>query len=108
MATIDLRQDWLNVILSLIAAHLPDAEVLAYGSRVNGTSHEASDLDLVARNPRDEKQPLSGVADLREAFSESNLPIAVDILDWARIPESFRQEILRGGTVLLYGRNEEE
>lgn len=108
MATIDLHQDWLDIVLRLIAVHLPNAEVLAYGSRVNGTSHEASDLDLVARNPLDEKQRLTGVSDLREAFSESSLPITVDILDWARAPESFRQEILRGGTVLLYGRNEEE
>lgn len=108
MATIDLRPEWMTTVLRLIAEHLPEAEVLAYGSRVNGTSHEASDLDLVARNPLDEKQPFSGIDDLREAFSESNLPILVDILDWARIPESFRQEIVRGGAVLLYGRNTEE
>jgi predicted nucleotidyltransferase len=105
---LDLRPEWLETVRRLIAAHLPDAEVLAYGSRVNGTSHDASDLDLVARNPAGPDQPLSGVADLREAFSESSLPILVDILDWARISESFRQEIMRGGTVVIFGRNEEE
>lgn len=108
MATIDLRPEWLATVRRLIAEHLSEAEVLAYGSRVNGTSHEASDLDLVVRNALDEKQPFSGIDELREAFSESNLPILVDILDWARIPESFRLEILRGGVVLLYGRNEGE
>lgn len=30
---------------------------------------------------------------LRTAFSESDLPILVDVLDWALIPESFRAEI---------------
>ena len=108
MPMLDLRPEWLETARRLIAAHLPDAEVLAYGSRVNGTSHEASDLDLVARNPADPDQPLPGMVDLREAFSESNLPILVDILDWARIPESFRQKIMRGGTVVIFGRNEEE
>jgi predicted nucleotidyltransferase len=108
MATIELRPEWLAIIRGLISAFLPDAEVLAYGSRVTGTCHEASDLDLVARNPVDADKPMPGVAGLREAFSESNLPILVDILDWARIPESFRQEIIRGGVVLIHGRNEEE
>lgn len=107
MATIELRPEWLTLIRELIIAHIPDAEVLAYGSRVTGECHEGSDLDLVARNPVDFDQPTPGVAGLREAFSESNLPITVDILDWARIPESFRQEIVRGGSVLLYSRNRE-
>ena len=106
MATIDLRPEWLQIVRQLIAAHLPDAEVLAYGSRVSGMSHEASDLDLVARNPADISRPLAGVVALRDAFSESDLPILVDVLDWARIPESFRQEIIRGGVVLVYGRDE--
>ncbi|KAF0219739.1 MAG: DNA polymerase beta domain-containing protein [Geobacteraceae bacterium] len=108
MPKLDLRPEWLETVRRLIAAHMPDAKVLAYGSRVNGTSHEASDLDLVARNPVDPSRPLQGMAELREAFSESSLPILVDILDWARIPESFRQEIIRGGVVVVYGGNEEE
>jgi predicted nucleotidyltransferase len=108
MAAIDLRQDWLDVISGLIATHLPNAEVLAYGSRVNGTSHEASDLDLVVRNLHDDKQPLYDITSLRRKFSESNLPITVDILDWAQIPEDFRQEILRSGTVTLYGKIKED
>ena len=45
------------------------------------------------------------VAHLRDAFSESNLPILVDVLDWAQIPDSFRQEIIRCGTVRVYVRD---
>ena len=108
MAMLDLRPEWLATVRRLIAIHLPDAEVLAYGSRVTGASHEGSDLDLVACNPVNRTSPLAGVTTLREAFSESNLPILVDVLDWARIPESFRQEIIRGGTVLVYGKDEEK
>lgn len=104
---LDLRPEWLTAIQRLIAVHLPNAEVLAYGSRVNGASHEGSDLDLVACNPVDQTSPLPEVARLRDAFSESNLPILVDILDWAQIPDSFRREIIRCGTVRVYGRDKE-
>jgi predicted nucleotidyltransferase len=102
MAKLDLRAQWLETVQQLIAEHLPEAEVLAYGSRVNGSSHDGSDLDLVARNPGDLNESLPGVAALRLAFSESNLPILVDVVDWARIPESFRQEIQRGEVVAIY------
>lgn len=101
MATLDLRPEWLEVVRKILARYLPDAEVLAFGSRVNGTSHDGSDLDLVARNLNDLNQPLPAIFEAKEAFSESNLPILVDILDWARIPEHFRQEITRSGPVAI-------
>lgn len=74
---------------------------------MNGTAHEGSDLDLVVRNPADLSHPQPDMSELREAFSESNLPILVDLLDWARIPESFRQEIVRGGKVVIHGVQED-
>jgi uncharacterized protein len=102
MAKLDLRPEWLETVRRLIALHIPEAEVFAYGSRTNGTSHDGSDLDLIARNPGDPTAPLSGLTALRQAFSDSNLPILIDILDWARIPESFRQEIVRSHPEQIY------
>jgi predicted nucleotidyltransferase len=104
---LDLRTEWLEMLRELIAAHLPGVEVLAYGSRVQGTAHDGSDLDLVLRNPDGTALPLMTLEDFREVLSESDLPILVDVLDWARIPESFRKEIERGGFVVL-GRGKEE
>lgn len=100
-AMLDLRPEWLEVVRQLLAVHLPDAEVWAYGSRVQGTSHDASDLDLVVRNPVDLSKPQPNLSQLKDALRDSNLPILVDVLDWALIPESFRAEILRGGNVLI-------
>ena len=82
-------------IEALLLEHMPGVEVWAYGSRVKGQSHEASDLDLVLRNP--DLQPISPVAlaRLREALRDSNIPILVETQDWARLPESFHSEILR-------------
>ena len=38
-------------IEALLRKHLPGVEVWAYGSRVNGRSHDGSDLDLALRGP---------------------------------------------------------
>ena len=100
-AMLDLRPEWLEVVRQLLAVHLPDAEVWAYGSRVQGTSHDASDLDLVVRNPVDLSKPQPNLSPLKEALRESRLPILVDVLDWALIPESFQDEIMRGGKIVL-------
>ncbi len=88
--------------LTLLPLFVADARVLAYGSRVTGASHEGSDLDLIACNPHDRSSSLPGVTALREAFSQSDLPILIDVLNWARIPESFRQEITGSETVTVY------
>jgi len=50
---------------------------------------------VVLRNPKNPNEEIGGLYDLKEAFIESNLPIRVDIMDWARIPASFHREIER-------------
>ena len=89
-SVIDLTPTQRRTILRLIENHLPNTDVWAYGSRVQWTSRPSSDLDLVAfAGPEQRRQ----VADLREAFEESNLPFRVDLLVWDDIPESFREQI---------------
>ncbi len=101
MANLDLRPEWLSMIQQILTIHLPETEVLAYGSRVSGAAHDGSDLDLVARNPLNPLVPVANLGEVRDTFSESNLPILVDIQDWARIPDSFREEIERTGVVIF-------
>ncbi|MCG8607523.1 nucleotidyltransferase domain-containing protein [bacterium] len=93
MPTLELKPEYLHRLQTLLREHVPWAEVWAYGSRVSNSSHEASDLDLVLRNPEELSQPYERLGELKEAFSESNIPILIDILDWARIPAPFRKEI---------------
>lgn len=68
-------------------------EVWAFGSRVNGNVKPYSDLDLavITAEPLD----LQTHADLVDAFSESDLPWKVDIVDWATTSDNFRQIILQ-------------
>jgi uncharacterized protein len=103
VASLDLRPEWLTIIQQILATYLPEAGVIAYGSRVTGRAHEGSDLDLVVRNPHKPLMPAHNLGEVRDAFTESNLPILVDILDWARIPDSFREEIERVGVVVFTG-----
>ena len=89
---------------ALLHEHVPDVEVWAYGSRVNGRGHEASDLDLVLRSPT--LEPLGGgFLDLLEAIEKSNIPILIQAHDWSRLPESFHREIERDYVVVQEHRD---
>jgi predicted nucleotidyltransferase len=92
---LELPPRWLDEVLATLRRHAPEVETWAYGSRVTGGASEASDLDLVVRTPGALHEPFRGLGALREAFAEGGLPIHVDVVDWARVPEAFRQEIAR-------------
>lgn len=80
-----------KLLLELLQRYLPNTEVWAYGSRVQGTSTAKSDLDLVAFVWPAQK---AAVADLKEALDESNLPFRVDFFVWMDIPQTFQKRIL--------------
>ncbi len=103
MATLLVRPIDLRRLLRLLEAHLPGVTVWAYGSRVEGRAHEASDLDLVLRSPDLGPIPEAALGEFREALRESNIPILVDAWDWARLPIAFQTEILRSHVVLRDG-----
>ena len=94
---IDLTVAQHRTVLVLLSRYLPNTTVWAYGSRVKWASHPASDLDLVAF-AKPEQSPR--VAELREAFDESNLPFRVDLFVWDDVPESFRKRIKTEHVVL--------
>jgi uncharacterized protein len=99
---LDLQPRHLKMLRALLQQHLPDAGIWAYGSRVNGNSHDASDLDLVIRQPSALEQPTPEIDALHDALSESSLPIRVEMVDWARIPTSFHREIERAYVVVQF------
>ena len=90
-----LPQEHRRTLEALFREHLPDVEVWAYGSRVNGRCHPASDLDLVLRAPGSKKIPADQLASFADAVCESTIPFLVEARDWSRLPESFRREIKR-------------
>jgi predicted nucleotidyltransferase len=76
-------------------------EVWAYGSRVNGRAHNGSDLDLVIRTQDNSKLPIEVLQPLLDKIKYSNIPIIVELFDWARLPESFHKNILAQHEVLF-------
>ena len=102
---LDLPRRHRDQLEALLRAHLPGVDVWAYGSRVNGRSHDGSDLDLVLRGPGLHEIPVGQVADFAEAMRESSIPFLVEARDWARLPERFQREIERGYVVLVEGES---
>ena len=93
-----------RMVQSILRLYVPDVAVWAYGSRVRGDCYDGSDLDLVLRGPGLRKIPAPRVSALRRAFSDSTIPIIVEVRDWATLPSVFRREIERMHTVLTAGR----
>ncbi len=92
---VDLRLDHWAIVRSVLRQHVPDREVLAFGSRATWTAKNYSDLDLTILG--DEPLPLDVSSALAEALSDSDLPFKVDRVDWARIGDTFRNIIRRNG-----------
>lgn len=90
---IHLDQTQLTLVKRILSAHVPDRLVVAFGSRVQGTAREFSDLDLVLLG--DEPVEPDVLSDLRHALAESDLSISVDVVEWASLSPSFRRVIER-------------
>jgi type I restriction enzyme S subunit len=88
---IDINPYDLATVQRILREHLPGLEVRAFGSRVKWAARENSDLDLVVMSS--EPLPALQLAELREAFSDSELPIRIDVVDWAALGASFRRVI---------------
>lgn len=88
------------MLLDILSTLNIDAEVWAYGSRVNGEAHDGSDLDLVIVPPDRKKIPIDVLVNLKEQIRDSNIPIIVELFDWARLPESFHKNIIASYEVL--------
>ncbi len=81
----------LALIQQILAEIVPQCEVWAFGSRVNGNPKPFSDLDLALIDRQ--AIPLGTRANLAEAFSESDLPWKVDLVDWHSISPEFQKII---------------
>ncbi|GBR61101.1 DNA polymerase beta subunit like nucleotidyltransferase [Acetobacter senegalensis DSM 18889] len=88
---IDITPEEGAIVLRILNEIVPDREVRAFGSRVTGKAKPFSDLDLAIMG--DEPLSLETRARLEEAFSESDLPWKVDVLDWLQVDDDFRSII---------------
>lgn len=92
---IDVESKQLAVIKKVLKQRIAYKTVWAYGSRVNWTANQYSDLDLVIFEINTVK-----LGELKEDFAESDLPFTVDIMSWGKIPENFKNKIRKKFVVL--------
>ncbi len=90
---IDLSADHRRLVLNVLRANLPQSsKVWVFGSRTTGRARRYSDLDLAIDAGR--RLTLDEIARLTEAFSDSDLPYRVDLVDWHDIDDRWRQIIV--------------
>ncbi len=99
--TIDLNQRDLNVVTQILTHDVPEYAVWAFGSRVSGTAKPYSDLDLVIL--ADKPLSIERMATIKDDFAESDLPIRVDVVDWASASAAFREIIRQNYLVIQQG-----
>ena len=99
---VDLRPDHWAIVCSILRQHVPDREVLAFGSRATWTAKDYSDLDLAIMG--DEPLTRDATSALAEGFGESDLPFKVDVVDWAKIDNIFRNIVRRDGVAVQVPR----
>ncbi len=95
---IDAAPHDLEIVRSILKNLVPDALIMVFGSRINGTSRDISDLDLAIDLGR--KMSIMETGTLKEAFQESNLPFRVDVIDWHRTSPQFQAIIKRQYEIL--------
>ena len=98
---IDLSPAHLAIVKRILAEHVSECGVWAFGSRATWNAKDHSDLDLAVVG--DGPLPRGTLARLKESFEESTLPMRVDVLDWHDISESFRKVIKRHYAVVQDG-----
>jgi predicted nucleotidyltransferase len=98
MPSIAMTVEDLQIVQGILHEYIPNREVWAFGSRVKKSHKPFSDLDLAVMGS--ESLSLCEMADLSYAFSHSNLPFKVDVVNWATTESTF-QNIIRDQYVRL-------
>lgn len=91
---IDVTAEHRRIVIEVLRTELPGtARAWVFGSRATGRARTHSDLDLAI----DAGRPLSldDFARLSEAFSDSDLPYRVDVVDWNSLEDDFRRVVSR-------------
>lgn len=84
-----------NLVSQIVRKHLPDHSYKSFifGSHATGKNRKFSDIDLGIMGPRSlsSKEYISIVNDLEE----SNLSYRVDLVDFTKVSDKFKQVSLR-------------
>lgn len=76
---------------AIVRRHLPDPayRVFLFGSRAAGSARDRSDIDIGIEGPT--AVPREALAAIEEEIEEAPTLYSIDIVDFRRLPEKFRQ-----------------
>lgn len=102
---IHVLPEHLDMIRRILKSHVPEWDIWVFGSRVHERNLKPySDLDLAVMTEKPLDAPRYTC--LQDAFSESDLPFKVDIVDWAATNAPFREVIGACHEVLQRGKEQ--
>lgn len=96
---IDLTPEQLTIVRRILSDTAVGYEVWAFGSRVNGRAVKNSDLDLAVVSK--EKIEWRRIERIKDAFSASDLPFMVDVVDFSSLDEGLAKMITATHEVLV-------
>ena len=75
----------------VVRRHLPDPayRVFLFGSRASGLARERSDIDIGIEGPA--PVPRDALNAIHEELEDAPTLYSIDVVDFARVPESFRR-----------------
>lgn len=86
-----------KIIMPIIERHVPDAKIILYGSRARGDDGAGSDIDIALDEGKKIDSDL--INNITWDLEDSDLPIFFDIVDFTKMPESMKKNILKDGII---------
>ena len=92
MNNIYLNAEQKEIVLSILKKYFTNEKFFIFGSRASGKNLKPfSDLDIAVQSSK--KISMTTLAKTLEAFSASDLPFKVDLIDLQTISEEFNKNI---------------
>jgi len=95
---IDLKPIFMRKVKNILTGHVPEFDVLVYGSRAEGTAKKYSYLDLAVMADKPLAAPR--LEKMAAAFTAAGFPFRVETIDWAATGTAFRKEIKKTGVLI--------
>ena len=81
-------------IIKVIEIFFPDAKIYLFGSRATGNFNERSDVDIAI--DAGQPMPMHVRGQINSMIDALSIPQNVDIVDFHRVPQSLKENILKG------------
>jgi uncharacterized protein len=86
-----------NIIVPIVEQYLPDAKIILYGSRARGDFKSGSDIDVALDMGAIIDDNL--ISKIIWDLEDSDLPIFFDIVDFTKMSENMKNNILKDGVI---------